>query len=183
MGDSVLGTSGAADWPAKRYAAMSTATEDAVFICGGYGDHDYNDLWRFDLDIERWQLLSPHEESDSRHEPRYGSAFTEHDGTLYLFGGRSREYPKRNYNDLWTYDLARGEWDQIQENRSPHRYDETASYPGYHSKAATAVVDNELYIWGGEGRHGHVSDFWRFNLNTHEWQLIQPQRDDDPIFW
>jgi N-acetylneuraminic acid mutarotase len=183
IGERVLGTSREADWPARRYAAMSAATDDEIYVCGGYGEHDYNDLWRFDLDAEQWELISTHAESDGRHEPRYGSAFTEHDGTLYLFGGRSREYPKRNYNDLWTFDLERHQWDRIQDNYTRHRYDETATQPGYHSKAATAVVDNELYLWGGEGRHGHVSDFWRFNLDSHEWQLIQPQRSDDPIFW
>jgi N-acetylneuraminic acid mutarotase len=183
VGDSVLGVSEEADWPAERYGAMWAATEDAVFVCGGYGEHSYNDLWRFDLDTEQWQLLSPHQESDNRHEPRYGSAFVEYDGTLYLFGGRSREHPVQKYNGLWTYGLANGEWSRIQATRTPHRYDETATYPGYHSKSATAVVGTDWYIWGGEGRHGHVSDLWRFNLETHEWQFVQPQRSDDPIFW
>lgn len=182
-GNAVLGTDVNADWPAARYGTMWAANEQAIFICGGYGEQDYNDLWRFDLETRDWQLLSPHRASDDRHAPRYGSAFAYYDQTLYLFGGRSREYPKRNYNDLWEFDLTTREWSQLEENRSPHRYDESATYPGYHSKSANAVVGKYWYIWGGEGRHGHVSDFWRFNLETHEWQFIQPQRQDDPIFW
>lgn len=182
-GSRTTGVDLGADWPAKRYGAMSAATDDAVFFCGGYGERDYNDVWRFDLDDESWSLLSPHRESEDHPAPRYGSSFVAYERLLYLFGGRSREHPKRNYNDLWTFDPDRCEWTRLQDNRSPHVYDETANYPGYHAKSANAVVGSDWYIWGGEGRHGHVSDFWRLDLTAHEWQFVQPQRDDDPLFW
>jgi len=177
------GVDSEADWPARRYGAMSAASDEATFVFGGYGDRDLNDLWRFDHDAESWTLLSPHRESADWPAPRYGSSFVLYDDLLYLFGGRSREHPKRNYNDLWTFDVSERTWTQHQENRAPHRYDETAEYPGYHAKSANAVVGTDWYVWGGEGRQGHVSDFWRFDLAAHEWQLVQPQRDDDPDFW
>ena len=100
-----------------------------------------------------------------------------------MFGGRSRKDPKANYNDLWCFDLGQEQWRCISPNRTPHRYDAAAAFPGYHAKSASAVIDRQWYVWGGEGLHGHVSDFWRFSFDTLEWQLLQAARPDDPRFW
>jgi hypothetical protein len=71
----------------------------------------------------------------------------------------------------------------VHDNRSPHRYDASATYPGYHAKSAAALVDDRLYVLGGEGRDGHVSDFWRLDLNAMRWEMLQAARDDDPVLW
>ena len=94
-----------------------------------------------------------------------------------------RQHPKRNFNDLWEIDLATMQWRQISPNREPHFYDRGADSPAYHAKSAAAVVDNYWYILGGEGCRGHVSDFWRLNLTSYEWELLQACRTDDPVFW
>jgi hypothetical protein len=54
---------------------------------------------------------------------------------------------------------------------------------GITPKSATAVIDGALYIWGGEGRSGHVSDLWRLDFGSLEWELLQAARDDDPALW
>lgn len=174
-----------AKWPGTRYGSMSTADLSKVYVCGGFSDEgDHNDLWQFDLASQEWRLLVPdHDASLYAPSPRYCAAFAFYQDKLFLFGGRSRRYPKLNFNDLWMFDLKQRKWSQIHDNRLPHRYDAGAEYPGYHAKSAAAIVGSEWYIWGGEGLHGHVSDFWRLKLDSLYWEQIQPARSDDPCFW
>lgn len=173
-----------ADWPGLRYGSMATADEACVYVCGGFSDDgDHNDLWCFDMTSRQWHLLTPDHDSGTAPEARYCGAFARYARRLFLFGGRSRRFPKVNFNDLWMFDLDAKVWSRLSDNRSPHRYDSAAEFPGYHAKSSSAIVGQHWYIWGGEGLHGHVSDFWRFDFQKLEWQLIQTARPDDPVFW
>ena len=173
-----------ATWPGPRYGCMSAASGSSVFVCGGFSDTgDHNDLWQFDLKSRQWRLLMPESADSSGPVPRYCAALAYDRERLFLFGGRSRRDPKANYNDLWVFDLHTHQWQCLSPNRSPHRYDAGAAFPAYHAKSSAAVVGRNWYVWGGEGQHGHVSDFWRFSLNRHTWELVQAARDDDPRFW
>lgn len=173
-----------ANWPGLRYGCMSAAMGGSVFVFGGFSDDgDHNDLWRFDVAERKWHLIAPEAHHANQPAARYCSAFS-CDGTkLYLFGGRSRKYPKLNFNDLWVFDLTDGEWECVHENRTPHRYDAEAEFPAYHAKSSSATIDDVWYVWGGEGISGHVSDFWRYSFTQNSWQLLQAARIDDPIFW
>lgn len=172
----------AADGPAARYGAMAARHGRSIVVFGGCAEHDLNDVWRFDVDDARWTELV-RGGARAAPAPRYCGAVAVQDDRLVLFGGRSRRHPKRNFNDLWTLDLRTGTWENVSPTREPHRYDGSTDYPGYHAKAATAVVDGSLYLLGGEGLVGHVSDFWRLELSALRWELLLPARDDDPILW
>jgi hypothetical protein len=52
-----------------------------------------------------------------------------------------------------------------------------------HAKAAFTRCGFDLYLCGGEGRHGHVSDFWRLDLRSLKWTLLSAARNDYPILW
>jgi N-acetylneuraminic acid mutarotase len=178
------GYSAGAGWPGLRYGCMSVSIDDAVYVCGGFSDDgDHNDLWRFDMAARRWELITGDSASASAPSRRYCAAFAYDAGRLFMFGGRSRKNPKANYNDVWMFDLDSQAWHCVSANRTPHHYDAAAMFPGYHAKSASAVIDRRWYVWGGEGLHGHVSDFWRFSFDTLEWQLLQAARPDDPRFW
>lgn len=166
-------------WPGLRYGSISATDGAHVFVCGGFSDDgDHNDVWAFDVSDERWHLLSPDTSDSDAPAPRYCAAFAWHDGRLILFGGRSRGNPKLNFNDLWTFTLATGRWENIEPVRTPHRYDGSTPYPGYHAKSSTAVVEHSLYLWGGEGLHGHVSDLWTLDMHSMEWVMLLPARGD-----
>lgn len=170
-------------WPGLRYGCMSGCSHDSVFVCGGFSDEgDHIDLWRFDPRARAWSLLAP-DEGPGLPPARYCAAMTHFEDRLYLFGGRSRRNAKLGFNDLWVYDLAARRWRCISRNREPHRYDAGAEYPAYHAKSAYCRLGAHLYVWGGEGRHGHVSDFWRLDLGNLRWELLQAARPDDPAFW
>lgn len=173
-----------AEWPGLRYGSMSACDSRAVYVCGGASDAgDHIDLWRFDMRARQWEQLSPDTIGADVPSPRYCAAMAVHGDALFLFGGRSRYRPKLNFNDLWTFDLASGRWRQVHENREPHCYDEAAEFPGYHAKAANATVGHDWYVWGGEGRRGHVSDFWKYSFADGRWRMLSAARSDDPCFW
>lgn len=172
------------NWPGLRYGCMSAADETTVFVCGGFSDDgDHNDLWAFDVAECQWRLLVFDQDLGSVPQARYCAAFACYQNRLFMFGGRSRRFPKLNFNDLWVYDLTASRWTQLSGNHEPHRYDAVADCPGYHAKASSAVAAGSWYIWGGEGVSGHVSDFWRFDFSRLTWQMIQAARPDDPKFW
>jgi hypothetical protein len=173
-----------ADWPGLRYGCMSASDGRHVYVCGGFSDDgDHIDVWRFDSRKRTWDILAPDNPGDEFPEARYCAAFCYFDNALFLFGGRSRRNPKLNFNDVWRFDVESCDWSMITPNRSPHRYDGSADFPAYHAKSAVARVHDKLYVWGGEGFHGHVSDFWRLNLESLNWELICAARADDPVFW
>lgn len=167
--------------PSARYGTAGAADGVSALVFGGASDElDHSDVWRY-APTEGWTCL--HADGAGGPAPRYCASVALHDSALLVFGGRSRRSPKENYNDLWRFDLHSGRWDKLQPNRVPHRYDGSTPFPGYHAKAATAVARRTLYVWGGEGRHGHVSDFWQLDLDSLAWELLQPARADDPILW
>ena len=183
-----------ATWPGVRYGSMSTSDGKSIYVCGGFSDDgDHIDLWRFDVRSARWEPIcgdatsedatSSNHATPNRPQPRYCAAFAWHGNRLFLFGGRSRKQSKLNFNDLWCFDLTSRTWHEIYPQSDEHRYDESAVMPGYHAKAAHVALGDHWYLWGGEGRTGHVSDFWSLNFTDLRWRMIQPARADDPSFW
>lgn len=172
-----------ANYPGMRYGCMSAANEDTLYICGGFSDEgDHIDIWKFNIRTMQWTILSS-DVSQNIPNKRYCASFGYFNNKLILFGGRSRKNPKANYNDLYEFDLTTKKWSEIYPNTRDDLYNDKAVYPAYHAKSSFCIVDNFMYIWGGEGLHGHVSDFWRLNLDSYKWELLSPARDDDPKFW
>ena len=171
-------------WPGVRYGAMSAQSEGSVYVCGGFSDAgDHIDLWAWDAHQRSWRCLWPDEESANSPSKRYCAACTFQEDAIWLFGGRSRRFPKHNYNDTWRFDLRTGQWALVDPQDLDHDYSAGARHIGYHAKAASAVVNGSWILWGGEGRRGHVSDLWKFDFQTKRWQMLQPARADDPVLW
>mmetsp|Transcript_5128 Transcript_5128/g.7089 ORF Transcript_5128/g.7089 Transcript_5128/m.7089 type:complete len:496 (-) Transcript_5128:14-1501(-) len=47
------------------------------------------------------------------------------------------------------------------------------SIPGPRSGAASVIVENILYMFGGYGGNGRLDDFYEFNLETREWARVE----------
>ena len=180
----VEGYDASAGRPGIRYGSGSASDRANAYIFGGFSDDgDHNDIWEFNGSSDAWRLLAAESNESTSPAPRYCAAVTFHPGRVLVFGGRSRRDSKANYNDLWAFDLSARRWECLSPNRGPHDYSSSAVFPGYHAKSSHAVIGDYWYLWGGEGRHGHVSDFWRFSLSTDRWEFIQAARSDDPQFW
>ncbi|MBK7674986.1 MAG: hypothetical protein IPJ27_09580 [Candidatus Accumulibacter sp.] len=174
-----------ARWPGIRYGSMSAGDKRSVYVCGGFSDAgDHIDVWQFDMaePSGAWRMLSPDGPREGP-QARYCAGFALWERKLFMFGGRSRRFPKVNFNDLWIFDLETHRWEMIFDNRTPHRYDKFAEFPAYHAKSSSAVIGDHWFLWGGEGLCGHVSDFWVFDFRTLTWRLLSEARPDDPLFW
>lgn len=149
--------------PGPRYGFGWTADATGLCVFGGYdGSADLADLWSLDLATLRWTLLA-----EAGPAPRYCPALGFAAGSLVLSGGRSKTDSRANYSDTWRFD---GAWHQLD-----------LDGPGYHAKAAVASGTDALWLFGGEGPRGHVSDTWMFDGDA--WTCLEPASDDDPILW
>ena len=157
---------GARSGPGPRYGFGWCVDAGAAYLFGGYdGERDRGDLWRLDLADASWTHLA---DEGAGPEPRYCPALGSVDGALVLFGGRSKVRPKDNFSDTWVFD---GDW-------SRH---EGGPAPGYHAKAACASDGCRMWLFGGEGPSGHVSDLWTYDAQG--WRRKHEARRDDPILW
>lgn len=168
--------------PLARYGAASAVVGDSIVIFGGFsGARDLADVWSYSPINRAWACLWTGE-STSGPSPRYCPAVAAYEGQLIVFGGRSRRESKRNFSDLWSFDVAKRRWRRLYDHASHSHYGEALA-PTYHAKSAYCTGDAGLWLLGGEGLRGHVSDFWRLDMPTMAWELIQRSRPDDPSFW
>ena len=148
--------------PGSRYGFGWVADAGTLYVFGGYdGLRDLGDFWSLDLATARWQRLpsAPH--------ARYCPALGHVGGRVVLFGGRSKVNSKRNLSDTWVFGA---DWSPV-----------SGAGPGYHAKSGYASDGRAMWLYGGEGPRGHVSDLWRFDSTG--WRLMSPANDDDPILW
>lgn len=184
-GDELLhGYSVSKQWPGVRYGTTSIVHDSIVYIFGGFSDDgDHNDVWMWGLKDRKWQCLSSDCHESINPSPRYCASGAYYDGSFWIFGGRSRSFPKINFNDTWRFDIRSKSWELVVPQCTVNEYGLSAHSIGYHAKSSSAVLDGLWYIWGGEGLHGHVSDLWAFDFNLREWNMKYPARLDDPLFW
>jgi hypothetical protein len=149
--------------PGPRYGIGWVASGGTLYLFGGFDGHaDRGDLWALDLERFRWRLLA----ADGP-PPRYCPALGMVEDRLVLFGGRSKTNAKLNFADTWVFS---GSWRELDDPG-----------PGYHAKPAYASGGGGLWMFGGEGPRGHVSDLWRFDANG--WRRLARARTDDPVLW
>jgi len=86
----------------------------------------------------------------------------EHDGLVYIFGGRTDNGPT---NELWIYDTADHSW--TEETSTPRPPSRTRHFAGI------VFVDDEPFLVEGSGLgEGDIelTDVWRFNIEAGEWE-------------
>lgn len=168
--------------PAPRYGAMAAVFDGELYVFGGYdGSRDRSDLWRYSPVAREWSLIGV-EEGGYGPSARYSGAVASNSDSLVLFGGRSRKFPRNNFSDLWRFDIQTRQWHMITGHSSHSNYRD-ADVPAYHAKSAYCSDGRSLWVLGGEGASGHVSDFWRLDLSSLGWELIHGARPDDPVLW
>jgi N-acetylneuraminic acid mutarotase len=108
-------------------------------------------------------------------QPSRRSAFTLTalpNGDMLLFGGEFCDGQNTVvYNELFTWNLARNEWKQIQSPNTP---------PPRCSHQAVVYKD-KLYVFGGEyatlDQFHHYRDLWSLDLKTNAWTELHPRGD------
>ncbi len=134
-----------------------------LFLFGGSASGARNDLWVYSLERKEWRELQP---SGAKPVPRWGHVLVldETRRRLVMFGGQASGF----FNDLWTYDIVRGNWTQIgQPGDGPSR---RYGHSGIFDAARDRVV-----ISHGFTDAGRFDDTWAYEFGTGRWRDISPR--------
>jgi|GEM_PF-787412 len=171
---------------------------------------ELSDLWKYDPATSIWTWIGGSSAvnatgtygtkniATSGAQPGSRSAaigWTGHDGSLWLFGGQGRAVATAagKLNDLWKYVPSANQWIWISGTNATQS---AGSYgvlgvedPGNQPAArdgAAGWMDGkgDLWIFGGQGRSGVLSDVWRYSLTTGNWTWMKGQQaPNDPAIY
>jgi len=139
--------------PGERGPAATFVYDGALHMYGGQaqydgvGTDDYNDLWRYDAEENKWT------EIDIQGAPGKDREFG------YVLDG-DKLYLVGDYGDseVWVLDLKDNQFNKMET---------TGDEPYETLKAAVAVVDNTLLVATSTGYPSN--DLWELNLDTKVW--------------
>ena len=165
-----LAIEGAAPAPRDAHTWTVDPSAQAAYLFGGRdGATEFDDLWRFDLRTERWELLDPPAPSPAA---RFGHNAVWLEGRgLVIFAGQAGS---AFFNDLWLYDPAAGAWTELPAGGAP-------PIPRYGS-CAVLGPDGRLWI-----SHGFTEDRARFadtrayDFRAGAWADLTPTAGDLPV--
>eukprot|EP00002_Diphylleia_rotans_P006476 TRINITY_DN1583_c0_g1_i4.p1 TRINITY_DN1583_c0_g1~~TRINITY_DN1583_c0_g1_i4.p1 ORF type:complete len:2439 (+),score=398.92 TRINITY_DN1583_c0_g1_i4:197-7513(+) len=156
LSEEVYITADVSQIPPPRSAFALASEGRAVVIFGGlvqYGrDILSNDVWLFDTNSEKWNMLSPHSLDPSTPSPRSNAGAVLHGQVLYIFGGFSNSaIPDRS---LWRMNVSRAlsgviqgfcTWEKVDLlvnlQRTQHLF-ERQSF-------TSVLIGSRIYVWGG----------------------------------
>jgi hypothetical protein len=147
------------DGPAPREDHTWTVAEDGrtAYLFGGRdGATEFDDLWSFDLETERWQR----EVVDGPPAARFGheAAWLPGHGLLIWAGQAGADF----FDDIWLLDPARGSWNRlnIDGDKPVARY----------GSCSGIGPDGRLWISHGFTANGvRFDDTWTFDLEQRRW--------------
>ena len=89
---------------------VHSVKRNSIFLFGGLTtiNETLNDLWRYDLIANRWELI---EQLGKVPGPRCGHSFNLHSDKIFLFGGL-REVTQET-NETMRFDIATNTWEEI----------------------------------------------------------------------
>jgi hypothetical protein len=184
------------DRPTPREgSSMVVADNDLnalVFGGIGYGYVPYNDVWRFVMKTETWELLEiikdkEEKEDDTSREfkeptvppPRWmhtAASVKGKQGTeMYVFGGCSGTFAPMD--DLWRFDVKGKKWENMMGNRRMLR----PSGRWLHSASVLPIDEQNgeygVVVYGGGVNNQPMDDLWFWNTKEKEWEEMHPFTD------
>lgn len=181
----------AAKYPGARVLPSLSVVGDCAYLFGGltviekkFVTRALNDLWRYDIEKDKWELLSPDTgvvTYDSR--PTYPSCRCATSSgvigtSIYIFGGWPGVVPVFLLNDFWRYDTVKDHWEQIHPHDGSRKYDSSAIYPGTRYCAASGVYGNNFYLFSGRDTNHRqpefFNDLWQYDTKLAKWTLLHP---------
>ncbi|MEM3397385.1 MAG: kelch repeat-containing protein [Thermoplasmata archaeon] len=147
--------------PPRAFSAIAYSPSDGmVYVFGGRnGTTVFDDFWAYNISADIWTKIT----TSPAPTQRYGATLTYHQssGKLLLFGGNNSTVL---LNDLWEFNPQTKTW----VNRNPL----TPPSIRYFHATAYAETNAKLYLFGGLGNTGSLSDFYEYNYTANRWTLL-----------
>ena len=134
-----------------------------AYLFGGRdGGKSFDDLWRYDLENDTWEKLSP---GGGRPSARFGhnAVWADGFGVVVFAGQRGTDF----FGDLWAYDPATDRWTELPaDGAAPKRR---------YGSCMIVGPDGRLWISHGFTFTGRFDDTRAYNLKTRRWAAITPK--------
>ena len=135
--------------PCPRMGHSAAVFRNSMFVFGGFAHpHTLADLWEFNIALSRWQQV---EGAGKRPSDRYRHSAAVIGDAMLVFGGISAR--KQRFNDLFVFELTRKVWVEIEL---------LSGVPEPRSFHQAVAVEGAMYVFGGMGNSGRLSDTKRF---------------------
>jgi len=199
------GVANAANFPGARYAAGCWVDQqERLWMFGGTLLGYMDDLWMYNPATNLWTWMKG--ANTFWQPPVYGvqgipsaantpggrgwepATWADNAGNLWLYGGSGNV---GNFNDLWKYTIATGNWTWMQGSSTPNQQSShgtknvaaASNTPGFRYEATCTWVDgnNKLWLFGGEskddaGSFGVMNDLWMYDPATNLWTWVSGDR-------
>jgi len=148
---------------ARAYHTFNYLGNNQFLLFGGYNfeNNTVTDIsWIFNSNTISWT------ETKGTLPPNraYHTAVTDPSNSfVHLFGGVGSN--GKLLNDMWSYDINKNIWNNV--------VSENTNAPASRKGHAMWLVDEFIYIYGGDNNQTVYNDFWAFNLNTNIWNEIE----------
>ena len=128
----INGLNGEQPSPGERSGHCLVSNVSYLYLFGGFNEPStvYQDLWRYDISTGLWEELQDVE--DQAPECTISSSMVIIEHNLFVFGGTSIPFSKKNSNTLHVYDLRKKRWFNVNE-MTKQRLDKE-KYPSNHFK-------------------------------------------------
>ncbi|MBI5647299.1 MAG: hypothetical protein HY962_10240 [Ignavibacteriae bacterium] len=189
---------------ARTSAACATDSRGRFWMYGGYGMADTTvkgtlaDLWMYDPSTQRWTWMAGTKTINTR--ASYGATdrhpggriltgiAVDETGDVWLYGGSERVTVEKmaSCNDLWRFDITRGQWEWVHGSPEPDSpvhggtqgWPAKENTPGARSAFSCWMDDGgRFWLFGGaiEKQGGATSrnDVWAFLPESRQWVWLK----------
>ena len=181
--------------PGAKLKCAQWQKGDTIYVMGGrrFSAADPSDdiLWAYSISMNEWWV----EKESSSKIPIYGTKglsspsntpgvriapfYWTYNNKFYLWGGHN--LGTKYKNDLWEYNPSTKEWTWINgsdvDNPMPSKLT-GSSIPGGRSNGVQFVLNDTIYIYGGDGidstgNEAILNDLWRFDFTSNNWVWLK----------
>ncbi|MCB8963635.1 MAG: galactose oxidase [Bacteroidales bacterium] len=138
-----------------RTGACAFAVNEKGYVIGGNdGDNavKLKDVWEFNPKAPAGTQWT--QKNDFASTARYGAVAFAVNNTGFVCSG----YDGNNLKDLWKYNPDSDSWTQCASIPGSKRYN-----------ASVFIIDNIVYLVGGNSNNTWVDDFWAYDYSTDSW--------------
>eukprot|EP00775_Hariotina_reticulata_P003513 gene3513-3783_t len=152
--------------PGPRSSHAICCIGDDVYMFGGELQARVpvdDGLYKGSLSSGVWSKL--HAAEGTSPGPRVAATMVAVGNKIYLFGGRTGiDMGEGAQSDLFVFDTCTLTWTPL-----PQQQDDLAAAPPPRSYHAMAAAGGKVYIFGGCGTSGRLSDLWCFDPSSSSW--------------